>query len=151
MIKIYSSPCLKFTVNVKKDGKSFPVVFDRWNAETRRRWIVISDPDIQRQMESLEDFNVYYTLDEIVEEVVDPIEEISEEVITPEPVIEVDKPLDVKKSGELALKKVNKKDFVEAKRWLNTLGIPYTYMKNKETLIALAKEQGYALSLGKQQ
>jgi hypothetical protein len=145
MLKKYSSPCVKFTVNVKKDGKQFPIVFDGWNSEQKRRWIVISDPDIQAQMEKLEGFNVFYTLDESWEEetnVIIPDKYIESNVV---PAIEK-----LKVPGGIALKVIYKKDFVEAKRWLTTLGIPLTYMRNKERLIELAKEQGYELILKKQ-
>lgn len=63
MIKRYSSACVKFTINVKVNGKQTPVVFDRYNQDTKRRFIDISDPEIQKQMEKSADFNVYFCMD----------------------------------------------------------------------------------------
>ena len=133
MVKKYSSSCVKFTINVTKDGKSIPIVFDRWDQEYRRRWILISDPVIQAMMEKSPDFNVYFRLDGVVEEEV-PIAEIHK--IAPK-VTETEKPKD--------LITVRKKDLLEAKRWLNSFGIAYSRMKNRETVATIAKEQGYNL------
>lgn len=62
-VKRYSSPCVKFTVNVKTAGKQIPIVFDRYNHETKRRYIDIADPLIQHLMETSPDFTVYFHLD----------------------------------------------------------------------------------------
>lgn len=134
MIKRYSSSCVKFTINVKKNGTSYPIVFDNWDPNDKRRWIEISDPDIQEQMEKAPDFNVYFWLDGVTEE---PIQEKKEEKVQPEAEIQ---PTSNK------LKPHQSKDLFSAKRWLNQVGVPYNKMKNKETMISLAEEHGYELT-----
>lgn len=131
MIKRYSSPCVRFTVNIKKDGKSFPLTFDCWDPNDKRRYILVSDPVIQKQLESLEDFNVYYRLDGVIEE--------------EKTVIEESKDSELPKKA--SLETVVKKDLMEAKRWLNQCGVSYSKMRSKDTVIVLARELGYELSL----
>lgn len=131
MIKKYSSPAGRFTINVKKDGKSIPLVFDQYDPDEKRRFIHVSDPDIQEQMEKSKDFNVYFRCDGVLS---------MDNAVIPamlpliEPVIEA-------KSNP-----IEKKDLMDAKRWLNSIGVPYNKMKNKDVVVGLAKEQGYDLS-----
>lgn len=67
-IKRYSSPCVKFTINVKVDGKQVPIVFDRFNHDDKRRFIEVDKRSIQEQMEKSKDFNVYFKLDFVIED-----------------------------------------------------------------------------------
>lgn len=136
MKKIYSSPAARYTINVKKDGKPKAIVFDRYDPDSKRRWTVIEDPEIIEQLDNNKNLDVYYTCDKIVEdEKVDiPAEKLMEFVMEPQP--------DAPAPGNVIVKK----DIAEGKRWLNSIGVPYNKMKNKETVINLAKEQGYELS-----
>jgi hypothetical protein len=67
-VKRYSSPCVKFTVNVKLAGKQIQVVFDRYNQETKRRYVDISNGEIQQLMEQCPDYNVYFRCEFSIED-----------------------------------------------------------------------------------
>jgi hypothetical protein len=132
MVKKYSSPAARFTINVKKDGKSYAIDFDNYDPEEKRRWIEISEPEIQKQMEASADFNVYFKCDGVTKW------DSPEAVMAPIPLINPE----VKKSDEI----IEKKDLMEAKRWLNSIGVPYNKMKNKDVVVSIAKDQGYILN-----
>ena len=134
MIKIYSSPAGRFTINIKKNGKPFALSFDNYDSEAKRRWIKVSDPDIIKQLDESKDLNVYFTCDGVIEDENPPVV-VKLEDIQELPVIE-----------PKVAARIEKKDLLEGKRWLNSIGVPYNKMKNKETVINLAYEQGYELS-----
>lgn len=130
MVKVYSSPCIKFTVNVKLGGKSVPIVFDTWDANERRRMVSISDPDVQEKMEKCPDFNVYFKLD--------GIQEVDESVLVP---------ITAAQDHQKTNKEMFVKDLMEGKRWLNSLGVPYSKMKTRDTVVGIAKDHGYDLKI----
>lgn len=136
MKKIYSSPAARFTINVKKDGKPLAISFDRYDPDSKRRWIVVEDPEIMEQLDNSKDKDVYFTCDRVVEEEqaeTIPPSKLLEFVTEPDPEIEVSN-------------KIVKKDLAEGKRWLNSIGVSYSKMKSKAIVINLAREQGYELS-----
>ena len=132
MIKRYSSPCVKFAVNVKKDGKSIAVVFDRYNQDDKRRFVLVSDPEIQKQMESKVDFNVYYKLDFSIAEESDSVNK------------EITQPNLDSSSKELLSKHF--KTGTEAKLWLNMeLKVPTNKLTNKEKMKTEALLLGFII------
>lgn len=112
------------------------IVFDRYDPDSKRRWTVIDDLEVIKQLDNSRDLNVYFTCDKIVEdEITVPASKLLEFVAEPlgdEPTVK---------------NQITKKDLMEAKRWLNSIGVPYNKMKNKETVVNLANEQGYELIL----
>lgn len=128
--KKYSSSCVKFTVNIKKDGKQTPIVFDRYDPERKRRYIEISDKDIQEQMEKSPDYKVYFSLDQIT------LDESEKELAAVEATI-----------NRLSFSTVK-----AAKEWLNNdHSIPYHRLMNKEAILKEALKLGFTLSIEQKQ
>lgn len=128
MKKQYSSPCMKFTINVKKDGKPYAVVFKDYDRKKKRRIIVISDEEIQKQMEASKDFGVYFHLDKDYHDYsetkkADPIIEAPTETI---PVHE-------------------EETLADAKKYLASVGIKTYPSMNKAKAIEAAKEKNIQL------
>lgn len=67
-VKRYSSSCVKFTANVKINGKQTQIVFDRYNSEQKRRFIDISDLFIQKQLDNDPGLNTYFKCDFVIED-----------------------------------------------------------------------------------
>lgn len=127
MIKRYSSPANKFTIVVKKDGKPTPLQFLNYDADEKRRYTEVSDPDIQKQLENDSAFNVYFKLDFIVQE------EQKVEMKEIEP-IKVEKVFQVKEFDR----------FMDCKTWLyKEMNIPIYKIANKGVAVELAKELGF--------
>jgi len=124
MIKRYSSPARKLLFNYKKDGKPKILYFNGYDQERKRCWVIVTDPDIQKQLEEAKDFNVYYELDYATDE-------IPQELAPPE---------------KQEFIEVLVGDVMEAKRWLNSKGVTFNKMKNRETVDELAHGMGYHFS-----
>lgn len=123
MKKTYSSKALRYTVNIKINGKPVAIEFLNYDQEAKRLWFETSDKAIQEQLESNPAFRVYFRLDRSVKEESDNIEVIPE-------------------------KQDNKKivkNLVAGKEWLNSIGVSYSKMKSKDVVVALASELGYVL------
>jgi hypothetical protein len=128
MKKRYSSPCIRFTVNIKRNGKQFPITFPLWDNENRRRFIIIEDEEVQKQLESLYDFGRYFVLDpgytdtdSIQAEAVSAQNNLTHEVET----------------------------LAEAKKYLAELGIKVYPSMNKGKAIEAAAEQNIELIIKK--
>lgn len=124
MIKRYSSPCAKFTINVKVEGIQKAIVFDRYNADEKRRFIDINDKQVMESMEKSPDFNVYFRLDNTISEPEDEAEK------------------------ELLLEDVNFKNNNEAKSFLNLKGVPMHKITNAAKIISEGKLLGYKIEIG---
>ena len=121
--KRYSSPCQKFTVNIKKNGKQFPLVFPNWDNDAKRRYIIIEDEEVQKQLESLADFGVYYHLD------LGFHEEVTE---TP---------------TEQLMNQVETENLAEAKKYLSGIGIKVYPSMNKAKAAEAAAERNIVLTI----
>lgn len=125
---------MRFTINVKVDGKPTAIVFAGKDANRNRRTIEISSSNIQEQMEKSPDFGVYFSLDWEKE-----IEEATEkEVIlyhehTIEPIIP--------KKAYVA------ESLADAKKYLTLTGIRTYPSMNKEKAVEAAKESGIELTI----
>lgn len=128
MNKKYSSSRLKFTINLKIDGKSLALVFDSFDQAERRRYIIVSDPKIQAALEANKDFNAYYSLDL-------DYHDDSEEVA----VIE-HKPTETQKEN---VKEVE--SLAEAKKFLAGISVKVYPSMNKGKAVEAAKERGIEL------
>jgi hypothetical protein len=138
--KRYSSPSVQFTVNVKVDGKQTPLVFNQYSGDYKRRFVIVTDPDIQKQLEKSPDFNVYFHLDYTREINEEPKEESFEEQDNiQEPVN--DQP------NIAALTPKNFEKTIDAKKWLNELGIPYNRIATKDKMFEEAKRLGFELTI----
>lgn len=131
LIKRYASPCLKFTENVKVDGKQFPIVFDRFNNDTKRRYVEISDPAIQAQFEKSASFNVYFFLEsEVTITETEKVEVNHVEVPAPK------LPANVKRF----------KNAKDCKEWLNKeQGIAYREILTTDNMIKKGAEKGFII------
>jgi hypothetical protein len=127
MKKRYSSPCIKFTVNIKKNGKQFPLTFPMWDNERRRRFIDIDNEQVQKQLESLADFGTYFNLDNDYH---DPEEEI---------------PVQVEEVKEPTVNTHEVETLAEAKKYLSELGVKVFPSMNKVKAIVAAGEKGIVL------
>lgn len=119
MKKRYSSPCMKFTVNIKKDGKQFPVVFPLWDNENRRRFIIIEDEETQNKLEKAAEFGTYFNLDHGYEDTAEA-EEVISEPTNPQHEVE---------------------SLADAKKYLAELGVKVYPSMNKAKAIEAAKEK----------
>ncbi len=119
---------MKYTVNLKVDGKPVTIVFTDWDRERKRRFIVISDEKIQKQLEANEAFNTYFQLDyeyhdiKNVPEVVQAVEEVKVVVVT-------------------GIENHEVESLAEAKKYLAGLGIKVYPSMNKAKAIEVAKEK----------
>lgn len=124
---------MKFTINVKVDGKSTAIVFTGKDANRNRRTIEISSSNIQEQMEKSPDFGVYFSLDWEKE-----IEETTQkEVIVFQDPIE---PI-IPKKAYVA------ESLADAKKYLTLTGIRTYPSMNKEKAVEAAKESGIELTI----
>lgn len=143
--KRYSSPCARFTVNVKADGKQQAIVFDRYNPDEKRRFVDVADKRIQEQMEKSPDFTVYFRLDYVFND--EP--EVVETPIVPIPSIEAKEVVETQKEEQaenlLSSKKLRASTLTEAKKLINDLGVPFHRLTNKERVIKEASQLGYEL------
>ena len=131
MIKRYSSPAQRFTVNVKKNGKPHAVVFDNYSPDQKRRYIDIKDPELQDQMEKSPDFRVYFRLDQVIND--EQVTPQSSEIEAPESFAPVRKEF---KSG------------VEARTWLNTEhGVSNSKLTNNQKIINEAAQLGFMITI----
>jgi len=124
---------MKFTINVKVDGKPTAIVFTGKDANRNRRTIEISSSNIQEQMEKSPDFGVYFSLDWEKE-----IEETTQkEVIVFQDLIE---PI-IPKKAYVA------ESLADAKKYLTLTGIRTYPSMNKEKAVEAAKESGIELTI----
>jgi hypothetical protein len=127
MKKQYSSPCIKFTINLKVDGKSLTVVFPDWDRERKRKFIIVSDEKIQKQLEANEAFNTYFHLDtEYVD--IENVPEVEQGAENVKPVVTDGETLEVE-------------NLAAAKKYLAGLGIKVYPSMNKAKAIEAAKEK----------
>lgn len=173
MKKRYSSPSLKFTVNLKKEGKSFPVVFDQFDRERKRRFVIVADEEIQKQLEGNRDFRVYFTLDAdyhdpdyipepVKKVVVEPVKEPETPVmpeVPEEPVVvpvetetpeepEIPETPETPEEPETPVLDPNvheEETLPEAKKYLASLGVKTYPSMNKVKAIEAAKSIGIEL------
>jgi len=141
-IKRYSSPCVKFTINVKIDGKMTGIVFDRYNHDDKRRYADISDSCIQEQMEKSSDFNVYFRLDFSIS---DPDAEIENIIEAPAKIVVAE----AKKEEVNPLKEVKIfSAIIKAKEWINkNHGVAYSKIVNLERLVSEYSKIGFDLKI----
>ena len=122
---------MKYTVNIKVDGKPVPIVFTDWDRERKRRFIIISDEKIQKQLEANEAFNTYFHLDAEYPDT----ENVPDEVYAEE-------------EDEKEVPKGNEKEvetLADAKKYLAGLGIKTYPSMNKAKAIESAKEKNIQL------
>jgi hypothetical protein len=117
--KRYTSPCARFFIQVKRDGKRVQLSFDGYDTELKKRFFDTSDYEIQKQLEASPDFNVYFHLDSQVWD--EPI--VKEEVVTS--IVEF-------------------KTAAEAREWLyKNKKVPLMEMSNKAKIVEIAKGLGF--------
>jgi hypothetical protein len=143
-LKRYSSPCKKITVNVKIDGKQVGIVFDRYNHDSKTRFVDVSDKNIQSQLEASPDFTVYFHLDYTIADPIEviPIEAKPIEVVKPVvPVIEAKKEVPTKEVKEFP-------NITKAKEWINKdHGVAYSKMANVEKVTSEYNKLGFDLKI----
>lgn len=120
MKKRYSSPCMKFAVNIKKDGKQLPIVFPLWENDTRRRYIIVEDEEVQSKMEASPDFGTYFHLDYAFEDTDEALTEVIQETTNPQH---------------------EEENLAAAKKYLAELGVKVYPSMNKAKAIEAAKEK----------
>ena len=128
MKKRYSSPCIRFTVNIKRNGKQFPITFPLWDNENRRRFVIIEDEEVQKQLESLKDFGIYFHLDSGYLDTETGQEEVVSEPKNPAHEVET---------------------LADAKKYLSELGVKVYPSMNKAKAIEAAKEKQIELIIKK--
>ena len=134
MKKRYSSPCIRFTVNIKKDDKQFPITFPLWDNENRRRFIIIEDEEVQKQLESLKDFGIYFHLDSGY---------LDMDAVEPSPGEKKDD--EIIKTDILPAEEYE--TLADAKRFLASIGVIVYPSMNKAKAISVAQEKGIQLKI----
>lgn len=123
LTKRYNTPCARFQIQVKKDNTPVQLSFDGYDADQKRRFLDVTDYDIQRQLEASPDFNVYFFLEAFTWD---------SPVLQPEV-----KPVKV----------VEFKNGTEAREWLyKEKKVPLLELKNKDKMVEIAKGLGYEIS-----
>lgn len=157
--KRYSSPSVRFTINVKKNGKQTPLVFDQYSSDYKRRFIVVTDPEIMEQLEKNPDFKVYFHLDQEFdipdpEEVINANDEESLEEVEntdvnePEENIAPDEDVEEVEEHQKELTDDKVKHFsksLDAKKFLNDLGVAYNKITTKADMISEGAKLGYTI------
>ena len=140
LVKRYSSSCARFTINVKVNGKQTPLVFNQYSMDYKCRFIEVSDPGIQEQLEKSPDFRVYFHLDYARE-----VESVKEESFEKQDI-------QTPKTEETNVTALTPKSFektLDAKKWLNEQGVSYSRIATKDKVFEEAKKLGFELIIEK--
>ena len=148
--KRYSSPSVRFTINVKKNGKQTPLVFDQYSSDYKRRFIVVTDPEVMEQLEKSPDFKVYFHLDQEFD-IPDPEEVINandEESLEEVEITDVEDPINEVEEHQEETTDDKVKHFsksLDAKKFLNDLGVAYNKITTKDAMISEGAKLGYTI------